>query len=161
MDGRTNRFLGLRVGTGVWRRLLISCCTTIAAPNSAHVFRAGERGGREGVQRGGGIESNSKLATLPWANKGSDHHGYSRPCSHVRHTQTHRIPNRPTRHSVGRQNARPCRRVALSSRRCGPSLLSRYAIHEAFRLRCLGRCHSRLSLRLVLLGYVNMQLRVH
>jgi hypothetical protein len=70
-------------------------------------------------------------------------------------------PTEPTRHSVGRQNARQCRRVALSSRRCRPSLLSRCAIHEALRLRCLGRCHSRLSLRLVLLGYVNSQLRVH
>ena len=101
----TNRFLGLRVGTGVWRRLLISCCTTIAAPNSAHVFRAGERGGREGVQRGGGIESNSKLATLPWANKGSDHHGYSRPYSHVRHTQTHEY--RIDRHDIQSDDKMP------------------------------------------------------
>jgi hypothetical protein len=87
---RTNRFLGLRVGTDVWRRLLISCCTTIAAPNSAHVLRMVGGGGRIRVQRGG-IESNSKLATLPWVNKGSAHRGYSRPCSHVRHTQTDRI----------------------------------------------------------------------
>ena len=35
--------------------------------------------------------------------------------------------------------------------------LPRCAIHEAFRLRCLGKCYSRLSARLALLGYVNSQ----
>ena len=48
---RTNRFIGLRIGTAVWRRLLVSCRTTIATPNSAHVFRTGGRGRREYKQR--------------------------------------------------------------------------------------------------------------
>lgn len=72
------------------------------------------------------------------------------------------FPRAPHLHRFGqqqddkhsRQNARQCRRVALSSHRCRPSLLSRCAIHEAFRLRSLGRRHSCLSVCLVLLGYV-------
>lgn len=158
MDVRTNRFLGLHVGTAVWRRLLISCCTTITAPDSAHVSRTAEGGGREGVQREGGIESNSKLATLlPWAKAQliADIPGRVPTCATPRPTEC-RIDRDDTQPDE-RQNAKQCRRVALSSHRCRPPLLSRCAIHEALRLRCLGKCHSRLSVRLVLLGYANSQ----
>ena len=102
-DVRTNRFLGLRVGTGVRRRLLISCCTTIAAPNSAHVLWAVERvGEREYKQRE--EEMNPKLATL-LPGQSSPHRGYSRPSSHARHTQT--ATDRIDRHNTQSDDKMP------------------------------------------------------
>lgn len=158
VDMRTNRFLGLRVGTVVWRGLLISCCTTIAAPDSAHVLRTGGSGWERGSTNKSRREELNPTQNSPRCRgptgQGSAHPGYFRLSSHVCHTTSR--PNRPTQHSARRQNARQqFRRVALSSHRCRPSLLSRRAIHEAFRLRCLDGCNSRLSVRLVFLGYVN------
>jgi hypothetical protein len=108
---------------------------------------------RESTKKGGGIESNSKLATPPWAKAQpiADIPGRVPTCATLNPTES-----TDTTLSARRQNARQqSRRVALSSHRCRPPLLSRCAIHEAFRLRCLDRCHGRLSVRVVLLGYVN------
>lgn len=142
-DVRTNRFVGLRIGTAVWRRLLISCCTTIAAPKSAHVLRTAEESGRERVQ--GEEELNPTQTRHAAVGQGSA----SRMFPAVFFP---RAPPTTDRNPPQRQNARQCRRLALSSHRCRPPLLSRCPIHEALRLRCLGRCHGRLSIRLVLLG---------
>lgn len=128
--------------------MLFSFCTTIAAPNSAHVFARFERGGR--IEQGRGRER------LIQTRHAKAHFGNSRPYSFPTCATT---PNERQQQVIkpiadeDQNNAGQSRRDTLSSHRCRPPFLPRCSIHETIGLRRLGRGDSRLSISPLLLGY--------